>query len=251
MQTTATEQRLRFAEDFESGQWSMTELCERYGVTRPTGYKWVGRFRESGAPGMTERSRAPRACPHRTPAKIEALILTARMEYGWGAKKLLQVLRTRAPAIAWPARSTVNDILERHGRLRKQRRRKQWTHPGAAPLETQRPNQVWPADFKGQFKTRDGQLPATALLPAHGHRSLQPDAPRVPRPVVGEDRGGEARIPRPVPRGRPPRSDPDRQRDTIRVDGHPRPVRVERVVDAARYRPSTDSSGESPGERDP
>src|SRR5881397_811392 len=98
MQTTATEQRLRFAEDFESGQWSMTELCERYGVTRPTGYKWVGRFREAGGPGMTERSRAPHACPHRTPAKIEARILTARLEYGWGAKKLLQVLRTRAPA---------------------------------------------------------------------------------------------------------------------------------------------------------
>ena len=65
MQTSATEQRLRFAEDFESGQWSMTELCERYGVTRPTGYKWVGRFREAGGPGMTERSRAPHACPHR------------------------------------------------------------------------------------------------------------------------------------------------------------------------------------------
>src|SRR5881275_493130 len=172
MQTSATEQRLRFAEDFESGQWSMTELCERYGVTRPTGYKWVGRFREAGGPGMTERSRAPHACPHRTPAKIEALILTARMEYGWGAKKLLQMLRTRAPAIAWPARSTVNDILERHGRLRKHRRRKQWTHPGAAPLETQRPNQVWPADFKGQFKTRDGQYCYPLTVTDHFSRTL-------------------------------------------------------------------------------
>src|SRR2546427_4983928 len=172
MQTSATEQRLRFAEDFESGQWSMTELCERYGVTRPTGYKWVGRFREAGSPGMTERSRAPHVCPHRTPAKIEALILTARMEYGWGAKKLLQMLRTRAPAIAWPARSTVNDILERHGRLRKHRRRKQWTHPGAAPLETQRPNQVWPADFKGQFKTRDGQYCYPLTVTDHFSRTL-------------------------------------------------------------------------------
>ena len=172
MQTSATEQRLRFAEDFESGQWSMTELCERYGVTRPTGYKWVGRFREAGSAGMTERSRAPHACPHRTPAKIEALILTARMEYGWGAKKLLQMLRTRAPAIAWPARSTVNDILERHGRLRKHRRRKQWTHPGAAPLETQRPNQVWPADFKGQFKTRDGQYCYPLTVTDHFSRTL-------------------------------------------------------------------------------
>src|SRR5881396_3060387 len=90
MQTSATEQRLRFAEDFESGQWSMTELRERYGVTRPTGYKWVGRFREAGGPGMTERSRAPHACPHRTPAEIEALILTARLEYGGGCRRDLE-----------------------------------------------------------------------------------------------------------------------------------------------------------------
>ena len=140
---------MRFVEDFARGQWSMTELCERYGVTPPTGYKWVGRFREAGATGVTERSRAPHGCPHRTATKIEALILAARAEYGWGAKKLLQVLRKRTPAITWPARSTVNDILERHGRLRKHRRRKQWTHPGAVPLETTHANQVWPADFKG------------------------------------------------------------------------------------------------------
>src|SRR5262245_46728825 len=82
MATSATEQRLRFVENFASGQWSMTELCERYGVTRPSGYKWVGRFREAGTPGLTERSRAPHGCPHRTAATIEALILAARADYG-------------------------------------------------------------------------------------------------------------------------------------------------------------------------
>src|SRR5207244_3999787 len=122
MESSVADQRMTFVEDFESGQWSMTELCERYGVTRPTGYKWIRRSHEAG--GMAERSRAPHSCPHRTSGRIEALILGARTKYGWGAKKLLQVLRTRAPTIAWPARSTVNDILERHGKLRKHRRRK-------------------------------------------------------------------------------------------------------------------------------
>src|SRR5437667_11495489 len=84
----------------------------------------------------------------------------------------IYMLRTRAPAIEWPARSTVNDILERHGRLRKHRRRKQWTHPGAAPLETQRPNEVWPADFKGQFKTRDGQYCYPLTVTDHFSRTL-------------------------------------------------------------------------------
>jgi hypothetical protein len=64
----------------------------------------------------------------------------------WGAKKLLGVLTKRHPTIALPARSTGNDILERHGMPRKRRRRKKWVHPGAAPFETTRPNQVWPAD---------------------------------------------------------------------------------------------------------
>jgi transposase InsO family protein len=66
------------------------------------------------------------------------------------------VLQDRHPRTAWPTRSTINAILDRHGVLRKQRRRRRWPHAGAAPLETTAPNQVWPADFKGAFKTGDG-----------------------------------------------------------------------------------------------
>jgi transposase InsO family protein len=172
METNATEQRLGFARDYESAQWSMVELCERYGVTRPTGYKWVSRFRDEGEAGLVERVRAPYGCPHRTPARIEELILAARKQYGWGAKKLLQVLRRRHPRLVWPARSTVNAILERHGKLHKHRRRKKWSHPGAVPLETTRPNQVWPADFKGQFKTRDGTYCFPLTVTDHFSRSL-------------------------------------------------------------------------------
>jgi transposase InsO family protein len=156
METNATEQRLSFLIDYASGQWSMSELCERYRVSRPTGYKWVKRVEEEGEQGLTERSRTPKSCPHQTPTWIEEMILEARQKYGWGAKKLLQVLRSRHPTLNWPARSTANAILERHGKLQKQRRRKKWEHPGAAALVTQRPNQVWPVDFKGQFRTLDG-----------------------------------------------------------------------------------------------
>jgi transposase InsO family protein len=172
METNATEQKLGFARDYESGQWSMVELCERYGITRPTGYKWVSRYRDEGEAGLVERARAPYGCPHRTPARVEQLILAARKEYGWGAKKLLQVLRRRYPRLVWPARSTVNAILERHGKLHRNRRRKKWSHPGAVPLETVRPNQVWPADFKGQFKMRDGTYCFPLTVTDHFSRSL-------------------------------------------------------------------------------
>jgi len=172
MQTNATEQRQSFAMDYESGQWSMSELCERYGVTRPTGYKWVIRYREAGRAGLSDRSRTPVGCPHRTPRPLEQRILAARKRYGWGAKKLLQVLEKRHPDLSWPARSTVNDILDRHGKLRRNRRRRKWSHPGAAPLETVRPNQVWPADFKGQFKTGDGRYCFPLTVTDHFSRSL-------------------------------------------------------------------------------
>ncbi len=172
METNPIEQRRAFVLDHESGQWSMTELCQRYRVTRPTGYLWVGRFREEGEAGLGERSRAPGACPHRTPREIERRILALREKYGWGAKKLLQVLEKQQPDVVWPARSTTNAILERHGKLRKNRRRRKWKHPGAVALATERPNQVWPADFKGQFKTRDGRYCYPLTVTDHYSRRL-------------------------------------------------------------------------------
>ena len=172
METNKKKQRRAFVHDYESGQWSMTELCQRYGVSRPTGYLWLDRYQENGEADLVERSRAPTVCPHRTPREIERRILALRERYGWGAKKLLQVLEKRDAEVAWPARSTVNAILERHGKLRKQRRRRKWAHPGAAPLETERPNQVWPADFKGQFKTRDAKYCYPLTVTDHFSRKL-------------------------------------------------------------------------------
>jgi putative transposase len=172
METNVLDERIRFAADFASGQWSMTELCERYGVTRPTGYKWVARHRAGGERALEDRSRAPHHCPHRTDAEMVALLIAARREYGWGAKKLGPVLRTRHPDRLWPARSTLNALLERHGLLRKNRRRRRWTHPGATALHTDAPNQVWPADFKGQFKTGDGQYCYPLTVTDHFSRAL-------------------------------------------------------------------------------
>jgi putative transposase len=172
METNVLDERLKFVTDYESGHWSMTELCERYGVTRPTGYKWLARHRKAGRAGLADRSCAPHRCPHRTSDTTEALIVEARQEYGWGAKKLLRILRNRHPTRSWPARSTVNDVLERHHLLRKNRHRRTWTHPGATPLQTDRPNQVWPADFKGQFKTGDGQYCYPLTVTDHFSRAL-------------------------------------------------------------------------------
>lgn len=172
METNVLKERVRFVRDFASGHWSMTELCERFGVSRPTGYKWVARHRTGGDRGLQDRSRAPHHCPRRTDGELEALVVAARLQYGWGAKKLGQVLRIRHPDRVWPARSTLNALLERHGLLRKNRRRRKWAHPGAAAVQTDHANQVWPADFKGQFKTGDGQYCYPLTVTDHFSRAL-------------------------------------------------------------------------------
>lgn len=172
METNVLNERVRFVRDFASGHWSMTELCERFGVSRPTGYKWVARHRTGGDRGLQDRSRAPHHCPRRTDGELEALVVAARLQYGWGAKKLGQVLRIRHPDRVWPARSTLNALLERHGLLRKNRRRRKWAHPGAAAVQTDHANQVWPADFKGQFKTGDGQYCYPLTVTDHFSRAL-------------------------------------------------------------------------------
>ena len=73
-------------------RWTMSELCARYGISRPTGYLWRARYDAGALAGLEPRSSAPHDCPHQTPAGMEAQIVAARRRYGWGAKKLRQRL---------------------------------------------------------------------------------------------------------------------------------------------------------------
>ncbi len=96
-------------------------------------------------------------CFHRTAAHVEALILELQVSCTWGSRKLFSMLRDRLPSSQLPARSTVFDILKRHGLVKPRRRRHKWDHPGAVPLRTDAPNQVcWTIDFKGHFRMRNG-----------------------------------------------------------------------------------------------
>jgi putative transposase len=156
LETNPMLERHHFVQDVASGHWTMTDLCVRYGISRITGYKWLGRYHQSGVGGLQDHSRAPRSCPHQTPDDQVRLILEENSRYGWGPRKVLRRLKTRHPDRTWPARSTVFDILERHGRVVPRHRRRHWKHPGVAPVNTTAPNQIWTVDFKGQFRMRNG-----------------------------------------------------------------------------------------------
>ncbi len=88
------EERIRFAVLAAKGTEVISDLCEQFGISRKTGYKWLRRYRELGIAGTRELSRRPDRCPHRTSAKIEALILRERRRHrSWGPKKLRELLR--------------------------------------------------------------------------------------------------------------------------------------------------------------
>src|SRR5262245_46740997 len=181
-ETAPMHERMRFVADWERSLYSMVELCERYGVSRKTGYKWVGRYEREGPEGLRERSRAPHQCPHRIePVVAEAICAVRREHPSWGPDKILHWLKQRQPDQDWPATSTAGDLLARRGLVKKRRRRRTYTHPGAVPPTTTQPNDLRTADFKGHFRTRDGIhcYPLTAdqhsryLLACHGLLSTQ------------------------------------------------------------------------------
>ena len=84
-EATKMRERMRFVVDAEGDLYTMTELCERYGISRMTGHKWLRRFRQDGVGGLEDRSRAPENCPHRTDAEVvEALVEARHRHPNWG-----------------------------------------------------------------------------------------------------------------------------------------------------------------------
>ncbi|CAA9359080.1 MAG: Mobile element protein [uncultured Gemmatimonadaceae bacterium] len=156
-ETHPLDQRLQFVAAHQRGLYAMTELCARYAVSRKTGYKWLVRYAEAGPAGLHDRSHAPHTCPHAITPRVAALLVAARRAHPtWGPAKLLHYLAPRHPKVAvWPAVSTVADLLTREGLVTRRRRRRPAVHPGAVPIQTAAPNDLWTADFKGQFRTRD------------------------------------------------------------------------------------------------
>lgn len=151
------ELRMRLVNALLADEDSMTALCEEYGVSRKTGYKWLNRFRAQGPAGLAERSRAPHVVPWAiTQAQAEAIVSLRRQHPSWGPKKLRVKLLRRAPEQHWPALSTIGDLLQRAGLSQRRKRRRRVTPMLGAVPPIVAPNEVWCVDFKGWFRTGDG-----------------------------------------------------------------------------------------------
>jgi transposase InsO family protein len=150
-------EKARFVVAYHEGRGSMTELCAAFGISRKTGYEVLRRFAAEGWTGLEPGSRAPHVHGRATPSElVEPIVALRRERPTWGPKKLRAELRRREPQIAWPAASTIGDILSRAGLVEPRRRRRKPgpQRPLSAPT---RANEVWTLDVKGWFRTGDNR----------------------------------------------------------------------------------------------
>ncbi len=148
------DERLRFVARLLDGE-KMTAVCREFDISRKTGYKIFQRYKDCGLDGLTDRSRRPYRHANRLPFQIEKLIVQLRREHSsWGAPKIREKLRRSYSELQAPAISTVHAVLYRHGLVhhgRKRRPKAQGT-PLSRPLA---PNELWCADYKGEFMLAD------------------------------------------------------------------------------------------------
>lgn len=153
------DQKMEMVADYLKDELTITELSRAYGVSRKTVYKWIGRYEAEGPSGLEERSRAPGSHPNATAQEIAKRITEFKSKHQkWGPKKVVAWLAAHYPQESWPAASTAGEILKREGWVHP-RRRKRRTPAYTEPLShCHEPNDVWSADFKGQFRTGGGKL---------------------------------------------------------------------------------------------
>lgn len=146
----------------------MSSLCERFSISRKTGYKWLSRYRTEGVAGLEDRSRRPQHSSGQkvTPA-MEAAILDVRVKRRWGGRKIHHYLvREGWPKVPGP--SIITRVIQRHD-----------LPPLVGPanvapgrFEASAPNQLWQMDFKGPIGLRDGVVEPLTVLDDHSRFNL-------------------------------------------------------------------------------
>ena len=149
------DERLRFVARLLEGE-KMAVLCREFDISRKTGYKLFARYKDCGVEGLSDRSRRPYRHANRLPFQIETLIVQLKKEHpSWGAPKIREKLRRLHSEIQLPAISTVHAVLDRHDLVTRGRRTVRYHAEGTGLSTPTRPNDLWCADYKGEFMLAD------------------------------------------------------------------------------------------------
>ena len=165
-ETDVMDQRVKFVAQALGKRVNFTQLCAGFGVSRPTGYRWRERYREVGSFALlAEKSRRPHCSPGRTPAEVEARVVTARRRYGWGARKLRVVLLDEGLDVkVW----TINRIIARNALIAEAASHR----PATGRFERELPNELWQMDFKGEYPVGRGYCYPLSLLDDHSRYAV-------------------------------------------------------------------------------
>ena len=149
--------KIEFVERAAKGE-KVAALCREFGVSRQAGHKWIKRFKELGYDGLEEQSRRPKTTPLATAEELVIAVLEARDAHPrWGPRKLEPLLRRRF-GDQTPSARTIARILKRANKVRERRRRRPPNVVERAPqVQAKAPNDVWTVDFKGWWKSLDGE----------------------------------------------------------------------------------------------
>lgn len=150
------DERMKFIGRLLEGE-KMAELCREYDISRKTGYKFWNRYKDVGLKGLTDRARRPMRYANQLPIQLKKEILRIKRDKpSWGAPKIREILRRKYPEVKTPAKSTIHCILDRHG-LVKRRKRRRFKAKGTPLLDQHNPNDLWCADYKGEFMLANKQ----------------------------------------------------------------------------------------------
>ena len=147
------ESRFEFVRLSRTEGVNFSALCQRYGISRQTGYKWLHRFEADsglGIEGLSDKSRRPLHSPQQISTELEQSIIAVRRAHkAWGARKIWHVLNDQG--LRPPAPSTIHKVLVRNALI--------GTTSGSGTaftrFEKDEPNALWQMDFKGQFHLED------------------------------------------------------------------------------------------------
>jgi len=153
LKKSVMDQKKLFIDLWQSNDYTMTTLCKKFRISRPTGYKLVYDFQDFGEDAYYDLSRAPINTPHKTDSRIENHIIKLRKKYpNWGARKLKVLMERRFPKSNIPSETTVNAILKRNGLINSRKRRYKKQEKLYPQFDPAQPNHIWSADYKGKFK---------------------------------------------------------------------------------------------------
>lgn len=155
--TKVEDPKKEFIQAYLENKYSISDLCKHFNISRKCGYKWINRYKENGRQGLQDLSRAPVNQPNKTSQDIVTQLLEVKHQWPhWGPKKVLGYLDQLNPDIKWPCLTTVENIFNEHGLVKKRKLRKRLAER-TNPLDScNTSNDIWCMDFKGWSMTKDG-----------------------------------------------------------------------------------------------